>query len=196
MRSEKRATRAREIEDAAYRLLEEKGFDGLSVQAVAREAKASNETIYRWYGDKTGLFEALIRGNAAQVAMALEGARIDPLDTLAETGPVLLGMLLGPRAVALNRAAAADPTGTLGRALAREGRETVAPTIALVMEHAACENRLSGTVAELTETWLSLLIGDLQIRRVTGAIPTPTRAAIKARAAAALDQLCRLFPPA
>ena len=101
MRHEKRAARARQIEAAAYDILAEKGFAGLSVQAVAKAARASNETIYRWYGDKTGLFEALIRGNAQQVAHAIDKAKPDPLDKLSETGTVLLSMLLGRQAISL-----------------------------------------------------------------------------------------------
>lgn len=195
MRAEKKAIRAREIEEAAYKILEAEGFSGLSVQAVAREANASNETIYRWYGDKHGLFEALIRGNASHVALTLEGRTTDPLAELSELGPILLSMLLGPRAIALNRAAAADGTGALGRVLAREGRETVAPKVAAVMARAIEEQQLSGPVDKLTETWFALLIGDLQIRRATGAMPAPSRKAIEARADEALLQLRKLFSP-
>lgn len=196
MRDEARAARAKEIEAAAYRVLEENGHEGLSMQAVARAAKASNETLYRWYGDKTGLFEALIAGNTDLVRAALEQAQDGPaLDVLARVGPVLLGMLLGPRAVALNRAAAADPSGTLGRALGRAGRETVAPWIRGVMARAQDEGTLGGDPGEMAETWLALLIGDLQVRRVTGAMAAPDARMIAARAAQALDCLTRLFPP-
>lgn len=196
MRNEKRVARAREIEDAAYRILEIQGYDGMSVQAVAREAKASNETIYRWYGDKTGLFKALIRSNAAQVATALDSDTADPLKTLAELGPILLSMVLGPRAIALNRAAAADGSGTLGQVLAREGRETIRPKVLCIMTRAVEDNQLSGQAEKLTETWIALLIGDLQIRRVTGALPTPSRVSVAARAEDALHHLKQLFPPA
>ncbi len=41
------------IAAAAYRLLEQHGFAATTMQAIAREARASMETFYRWYGDKT-----------------------------------------------------------------------------------------------------------------------------------------------
>lgn len=195
MKDENRQKRARQIEAAAYEILDEKGFAGLSMQAVAQRARASNETLYRWYGDKTGLFEALIRGNSALVEKALSTSEPDPLHSLAKIGPVLLAMLLGPRAVALNRAAAADPTGTLGRSLAREGRETVAPRIVALMRQAVQGSHLSGTPEEIAETWFALLIGDLQVRRVTGALAEPRPDYIQTRAASALERLTRLFPP-
>ncbi len=197
MRIEKREARAAEIERAAYEILEGQGFSGLSVQAVAKAARASNETLYRWYGDKAGLFEALIRRNSALVAEALEAARGEtPLLRLRSIGPVLLTMLLGPRAVALNRAAAADASGALGRALAREGRDTVAPWVIAEMSAAVDAGELSGAAPEvLAETWFSLLIGDLQIRRATGALAEPRPAYIETRAQGALDRLARLYPP-
>jgi len=198
MRPEKRELRSRQIETAAYELLDEKGFAGLSVQAVAKAAKASNETLYKWYGDKTGLFEALIRGNTALVAEALETATLDnPIGSLHHVGSVLLTMLLGDRAIALNKAAAADATGTLGRALAREGRSAVAPRIIGIMQSAIAERALAGgTPQEMAETYFSLLIGDLQVRRVTGALPKPHDDYIAIRAADAVVSLTRLFPPA
>lgn len=192
----RRQKRAAQIEAAAYEILDERGFEGLSMQSVAQRASASNETLYRWYGDKTGLFEALIRGNSALVEAAIDSGADDPLSSLAEIGPALLAMLLGPRAIALNRAAAADASGTLGRSLAREGRETIAPRIVSLMQ-TACDNRqLAGVPQEMAETWFSLLIGDLQVRRVTGALSMPRADYIESRAASAVERLRRLFPPA
>lgn len=195
MRQENRQIRARQIEAAAYELLEEKGFAGLSMQAVAKKAKASNETLYRWYGDKAGLFEALIRGNSAIVEAAISLPEAEPPESIETIGTVLLGMLLGPRAIALNRAAAADPSGALGRALAREGRDTIAPRIVTLMQAAVAKGHLAGAPEEVAETWFALLIGDLQVRRVTGALPQPRSDYIEARAGTALRRLQRLFPP-
>lgn len=193
--SDRRARREAEITDAAYRLLDEVGLAGTSVTAVAREARASNETLYRWYGDRTGLFAALVRRNAALVRDELEAAAGTGLDGLARIGPRLLAMVTGPRAVALNRAAAADATGTLGAELARGGRENVAPLIeARIREAQAAGGLGPAPTREIAETWISLLIGDLQIRRATGAIEQPSAAQIDARAARALAQVTRLYP--
>ena len=196
MRDEARTKRAEEIEAAAYRLLEERGYDGLSMQAVAKAAKASNETLYRWYGDKLGLFSALIAGNTATVGAVLAAAEgHDAVAVLEAVGPKLLSMLRGPRAVALNRAAAADGTGTLGRALGEAGRGTVGPWIAGVMAQAVEEGALSGAPGDMAETWFALLIGDLQIRRVTGAMAALSDKEIAHRAEVALARLKAMFPP-
>ena len=57
MKSETRTERQKQIESAAYLVLEKKGFSGASMLAIAKQAKASNETLYRWYKDKNGLVQ-------------------------------------------------------------------------------------------------------------------------------------------
>jgi AcrR family transcriptional regulator len=197
MRDENRSLRQDQIERAAYAVLDEKGYAGASMLAIARAAKASNETLYNWYGDKTGLFAALVRRNAAEVKALLEdqiAAGGDALDTLARVGPVLLRLVTSDRAVALNRAAAADPTGELGRIIASEGRDTVAPLIAQIIAQGRAQGRLVfHDLAVACETWLGLLIGDIQIRRVVGRMPQPGPEALAARADAAQCNFLRLF---
>ena len=97
-------------------------------------------------------------------------------------GPVLLGILLSPQAIALNQAAASDASGELGQALADAGRETILPMLVKVLATAHGEEASSAA-----ELYLRLLVGDLQIRRVIGQMPAPDRAFIEARAQEALD---------
>lgn len=147
MRDDAKRARQAEIAEAAYALVGEKGFGGTSMLAVAKRAKASNETLYRWYGDKIGLFTALIEDNAAGVQDLLEDALSkgsDPIETLAALGPRLFELLTSDRAIALNRAAAADGTGELGAALTRAGREKVMPLIAQVIALAEDAGALGG----------------------------------------------------
>ncbi|WP_136636313.1 TetR/AcrR family transcriptional regulator [Pseudooceanicola onchidii] len=198
MREDRRARRAAEIEDAAYAVLEAKGYDGLTMLAVAKAAKASNETLYRWYGDKSGLFEALIRRNTEGVLAQLNECKgASAAQTLDRVGQVLLAMLLGPRAVALNRAAAADGSGVLGALLAETGRGVVGPWIAGVMQRGIAEGQLGDhDPRQMTERYFSLLIGDAQVRRVTGAITEPTADWIAARTKAAMHDFLILHGPA
>ncbi|MEZ5825471.1 MAG: helix-turn-helix domain-containing protein [Geminicoccaceae bacterium] len=192
MREDSRESRREEIERAAYEVLAERGFAGTSMLLVARRARASNETLYRWYGDKQGLFRALIERNATEVRVLLEGdmeGAADPLETLAALGPRLLDLLLGERAVALARAAAADGSGELGKVLAREGRGQVMPLVERVFARAHALGALDcPDAAEAAALWLALLVGDLQIRRAIGAIgqPAPDETARRAERALAI----------
>ncbi|MCP4433742.1 MAG: TetR/AcrR family transcriptional regulator, partial [Gammaproteobacteria bacterium] len=54
-REEIRSARQYRIEEATYELLAESGYHACSMLSIAKRAKASNETLYRWYGDKVGL---------------------------------------------------------------------------------------------------------------------------------------------
>lgn len=184
MRDEKREKRRDEIEVAAYEILEQKGFAGLSILAVAKSAKTSNETIYRWYGDKSGLFHALIARNADVIAAEIS----DQVD-LVSLGVTLLATLTGPRAIALNRAAAADPSGELGRAIAEGGRARIMPQITEVIE----KSWPKGDPAEIAEVWISLLIGDLQVRRTNGSLLPLTSAEHQSRSARAFGLISKLY---
>ncbi|MGH1369636.1 MAG: TetR/AcrR family transcriptional regulator [Maritimibacter sp.] len=198
MQENKREQKKALIVAAAYDLIETRGYAGTSMLAIAKAAKASNETLYNWYGDKVGLFSALVAQNAKDVEAVLLAAqtqRANPAMALSEVGAALLDMLLGARAIALNRAAAADETGTLGGALALEGRARIAPLVQDLIDSAVAAKALSGDAPEIVETFFALLIADQQVRRVTGAMAAPTPAENAARARRAVTQLERLFPP-
>ena len=196
MKDEKRQARMAQIEAAAYGLMAEQGFEGTSMLAVAKAAKASNETMYRWYGDKHGLFESMVRANADKVREELNrfhAAERAPLDILRRVAPVLLDMLLGERAIALNRAAASDPSGRLGRAISAGGRETVLPLLQKLMGAAINDGSLrppkEGDIAAL---FMSLLVGDRQVRRVIGVMAPPSPREIEAQAQIAMAQFTAL----
>lgn len=194
MRDAARAERRAEIERAAYALLEENGYAGMSMLGVAKRARASNETLYRWYGNKRGLIKAMVARNAAEVRSLLErdlAAGRPPLETLRALGPRLLGLLVGERAIALNRAAAADPSGELGQALTEAGRNTILPLIAQVF--ASGQGQFPDLTPETAaKLYVSLLVGDLQIRRAIGALEEPGEMEIEERAAWALAILLRV----
>lgn len=195
MKQSTRIERAKEIEAIALQILETQGYDGLSILSVARAAKASNETLYRWYGNKIGLIEALIARNTGIVGDALaKSEHLAAVAALRDVGPVLLAMLLSESAIALNRAAATDGTGTLGQALAKSGRDTVAPWIISVMQRGIENGELSSDNAyDMAEVYFALLIGDKQVRRVTGALPRPSAESVSQMACVALDRFLRLY---
>ncbi len=199
MRDENKVSRQQKIEEAAYAVLEAKGYAGASMLAIAKAARASNETLYNWYGDKTGLFKALVLRNAEEVKAHLEeGLESDrqPLDILRALGPQLLALLVSPRAIQLNRAAAADPTGELGAVISERGRESIAPLIGAVLERARREGVLTfDATGDAVSLYLNLLVGDLQIRRVIGREPPLDETAIKRRAEQAYERFFRLNSP-
>lgn len=197
MREENQQIRRAQIEQAAYDMFEQKGYAGTSMLSVAKKAKASNETLYRWYGDKHGLFLSLIERNLTQISEVLQPqdqSHADPVKTLEILGPRLLGVLLDTRAIVLNRAAAADTSGALGQALAKGGRDTVMPMIhAVFADLIKARGAKTLSHSEAAELYINLLVGDLQIRRVIGVIAPLSKAEIKARSARACKLVLKLL---
>lgn len=52
--------RRQEMLDAAFVEFSEKGYNGTSMEAIARRARASKETLYSWFTNKETLFNTLV----------------------------------------------------------------------------------------------------------------------------------------
>lgn len=193
LKDDRREKRHADICEAAYGLLAQHGYGGTSMLRVAKAAKASNETLYRWYGDKDGLFKAMVRDNAGETRQmlntALQGSD-NPRMVLERVAPVFLRMLLGERAILLNRAAAADPTGALGATISAGGRNEIMPLLDRLMQR-LCEGR-ECEPKEAAGWFISLLVGDLQIKRVINERAALSGEEIDSRCAAALRAFDRL----
>lgn len=192
-------TRRRAVLEVAGRLLIEKGYAPTSMLQIAKAARASNETLYKWWPNKQALFADLVTENAALVVDALRAAAAadaTPLEVLERIAPVLLRMLTGPLAIALNRAAAADSTGTrtLGPVLAVEGRERVGAALADLMRRAIEAGEIASPDAKAAVAlFVTLLVGDLQIRLATGALTHIDEVEVEARARTAIGQFKMLM---
>lgn len=195
MRDESRELRRREIVEHAFAMLARDGYAAFSMQALAKVSRSSKETLYGWFGGKAGLYEAMVEENAARLVLPSAEAA-DGVKELSRFGAELLSMLLGERAVLLNRVAAAEAgvDAALGTLLAQKGREHVMPKLATYFQ-ALAKRGVMGMAAseEPAEIWLSLLAGDLQIRRATGAIGLPTEEEMRARSTRAAELIFRLY---
>jgi AcrR family transcriptional regulator len=190
MKESRRADRRVQIEAAAQAVLIERGYAGASMLDVAKRAKASNETLYRWYGDKNGLFAAIVTNNASAGMTYLESALTQdgPLaEKLVRFGEVLLRGILSDSAIELNRAAAADATGELGKTIATYGRDTVVPMLEKLLARQS-ELGIFESASDAAETFLFLLIGDMQARRAIGQLPEPEAAACRKYAQKATER--------
>lgn len=174
LKKDSKEGREQQIFNAAYKILGEKGYKATSMLAIAKEASASNETLYAWYNNKQGLLAAMISDNAniAEKLFARAILTKEPTSvTLQKAGTTILKIITGERAVILNRAAAADVSegGILGGLIARYGRHAVTPMISKVFARAIEEGRIKDTDPdEITEIFVALLVGDSQMRRVIG----------------------------
>lgn len=196
MKKDRKTERRGQIEAAAYEVLVERGFSGATMLKIARRARASNETLYGWYGSKTGLFASMIASNRAIAAEALtaslEGERLAA--DLEAFGSALLQGILSDRAILLNRAAAADASGELARSLAETGRGTILPLLVRRLRDEPLTDEFADH-GDMAECFISLLVGDLQIRRLIGVIEAPDAATCAARAGLSVRRFLRLMRP-
>lgn len=168
------------------------------MDAIAKRAGASKETLYSWFTDKEGLFAALVQRQAAamndRVVAALESDG-DVRATLTRFARDLLELLLGERSLAINRAAMAElnEAPVLAEVLLAQGRHRSGPLVAAYLARAAD----AGTIAIQSPgaafgVLYGLVIQDSQIRVLLGETPL-SRRAIRVRAETAVEQFMTLF---
>ncbi|MCW2248094.1 AcrR family transcriptional regulator [Azospirillum fermentarium] len=76
--------RCRALLDAAAALFVEKGFAATSLTDVLRQAGGSRTTLYKHFGDKEGLFRAMMEEHCAQVVEGMARTPARPSGTGAE----------------------------------------------------------------------------------------------------------------
>ena len=110
----------RQIMEGARQVFLSSGFDGASMNDVARVAGVSKGTLYAYFNSKDELFEAIIRGEFAQSAERLctfrrEG---DAREMLRDFGVRLISRMSEPGTRALARVviSAAEKFPNIGRA--------------------------------------------------------------------------------
>ncbi len=192
--------RREEILKVALSVLAERGFRGASMREIAERAQASKETLYAWFGDKRGLFEELVRWQAervdAAVVPSLERGGDDPAVVLRAFAVELQRLLLGERAVVINRAAIAEVPSdpTFAQILAAKGRDTVVPKLERYLEGQRERGHLDFEDAgAAVDALIGLAIGDQQLRRLLGVLPIPKEEQIEARAGRTVEQFLALF---
>jgi AcrR family transcriptional regulator len=115
----------RQIMDGARTAFLSAGFDGASMNDIARSAGVSKGTLYAYFTSKDELFEAIIRAEKAQAvericAFKREG---DVREMLTDFGVRLMSRMTEPGTLALTRVviAAAEKFPNVGRAFYEAG---------------------------------------------------------------------------
>lgn len=192
--------RRAEILAAAVAILAEQGYEKTTMLSVAKRAHASKETLYAWFKNKQGLFTELIRTQAARIDRDLETAMADvagtPEAALRRFGENLLGLLASETAIAINRAAIAEAPrdSSFGRVLSEQGRERSGALLIRYLERERAMGRLAfDDAADAFDAFLGLLLSDVQLRMLTGALHPLGPEAISRRAERATALFMTLF---
>lgn len=184
---------------AALALMVQRG-SGFSMADVAREASCSKETLYKWFGDRTGLLTATVQWQAAKVVMPVlpDGplTRGGLEQALAGFAVSWLGVITGDASLGLNRMAVGE-AGEPGQIVLRHGPRAMAARLAPLFE----AGRDAGLIAfETTDAafrlFFGLVVGDIQIRCLLGDPARPSPIEIQTQAAAAAARFLALCAPA
>ncbi len=96
--TEEDSSKRRQILDGARKVFMDLGFDGASMNEIARSAGVSKGTLYVYFADKNRLFEAIVEQEAfeqGKVVFNLDPAR-DAETTLREFGRSFMELLCRP----------------------------------------------------------------------------------------------------
>jgi AcrR family transcriptional regulator len=95
---EEASSKRRQILDGAQKVFMDLGFDGASMNEIARAAGVSKGTLYVYFADKSRLFEAILEDEALQkskIVYNLDPGR-DVETTLREFGRAYIGAMCRP----------------------------------------------------------------------------------------------------
>jgi len=98
--------RRRRILNAAKEVFLEQGFENASVSDIMKRAGGSMSTLYRCFGNKFGLFEAMMQQSCDDLFASFDEDRVwsdDPTLTLYRFGQRFIEMIGTPQAIAMHR---------------------------------------------------------------------------------------------
>ena len=180
--ADERRARETEILTAALAVFLRSGYGASTVDELAAAAQVTKRTLYAYYGDKAGLFAAMVRHLAA--AVSLDAAADD--DTLETLAARIVDRVHSDELVGLHRLVIAESVRFPELALILHSSGD-ARHIARLAEHIRAER---GAASEaLAEPLFSLLLGEKHRRRLLGIDPSPTPVQAAAHADAALARL-------
>jgi AcrR family transcriptional regulator len=180
--ADERRQRETEILTTALGVFLRSGYGASTLDELAAAAQVTKRTLYTYYGDKAGLFAAMVKHLAAAVSLDAASDR-DTLETLASR---IVSRVHSDELVALHQLVIGESARfpELALILHRSGD---ARHIARLGQHIRAER---GPASEpLAEPLFSLLLGERHRRRLLGIDPSPTPAQAAAHADTALALL-------
>lgn len=192
--------RQQAVFDAVLSLMVEEG-DPLTMDAVARRASCSKETLYKWFGDREGLLTATVQWQASRVRAGRYEAQDLDVATLRESlgdfAATWLEVIASPTSVALNRLAighAASAKSNLGGIVLANGRFAIGDRVKPVLEAGRAAGLLAFEDSETAfRTFFGLVGRDIQIRLLLGDALDLDAAGIRRDAARAVEQFLALY---
>jgi AcrR family transcriptional regulator len=189
--------KSEQILSTATELFLRLGYDGVSVDEIVRAVGGSKTNIYNHFGNKEGLFVAIVKGLCEDLLasfVTIDVSAIGLEEGLTSLALALLGILLQDRPLAFQRLIIAESERfpALGRAWFESGPETSRSIIARFVEKQQRAGRLRRSDPHQLATFFhDMITFDLLHRAMVG--DKPSDAAIRHRIDTAIDAFLRGF---
>ena len=176
-----------EILSAATDLFFERGYEGVSVDAIVDRVGGSKTTVYSYFGGKDGLFAAVVEKTCSEFMkplLELDPGKAGPKTSLYRIGEQFLSTVMSEpgRAVFLAVISESRRFPHLAQRFFAAGPGTYVKIIGFNIEQWQKEGLLrAGNPELLAEQFIGLLIGTLNVTRLLGITTTLTETEIKTR---------------
>lgn len=190
----------RQIMEGARAAFLAKGFDGASMNDVAREAGVSKGTLYVYFTSKEALFEALVRDGKARQAerLAKLSDDLDPAEALRRYGVSLLEAMTAPDSIAQLRTiiGVTAKFPQIGRAFYEAGVAHGVENLSRYLAAETARGRLAvADPAMAAMQFLDLCKSGLLQKLLFGYVEALTQAEIEANVARGVETFMAAFGP-
>ena len=180
---------------AARDVFLERGFGGATLDEVIARAGGSRATLYAQFGDKEGLFAAIIDDVCAGILTALPATATqdEPETVLRALGLAYMNLLMAPANLALYRMMIGETARfpNLGERVYASGPLAAAERLADYFRSEVARGRLALADADLAARhFLEMVKGDLHTRALFGVGRRASAATIDACVTAAVQTFC------
>jgi AcrR family transcriptional regulator len=180
--------------EAAKAVFVEQGYADATLEEVIRRSGGSRATLYKQFGDKEGLFAAIISDLCAEIVapLANSASREEPQAVLLAFGRAFMAGLMEPSGLALYRVLIGEAARfpELAAAAYRAGPAVAAEELAKHLRRWMAEERIQLADPGLAaRQFLEMIKADLHFRALLRLEPHPTAIEIDACVASAV----RLF---
>ncbi|MDR3507386.1 MAG: TetR/AcrR family transcriptional regulator [Caulobacteraceae bacterium] len=184
--------------DAAGAVIAERGF-GASVEAIARRAGVSKQTLYNHFGGKEGLIQALVRRRVDVLTSPLaEGAAGgDPETVLTAFARVLIDATLSPAKLSALRLAiqGAVEVPEMGRLIYEAGAQTSRSRLADYLRGETQAGRLAVDDPEEAAELFAAMTGGQRLRGLLGLPVSNDPASVARMSRAIAHRFVRAYAP-
>lgn len=179
-RTERSDRKRASIIAAATTVFLRNGYGVASMDAIAREAEVSKQTIYHHFGGKAALFGAIIDERCHRLLSPFswpDTATDDPRAVLVSIARQFVDIMLAPSSLALYRALMAEVERfpTLGHITYESGPSRIVASISRYLEEQNAAGRLNvPDTVFAAEQFYGMLTGHLQLRALLGVETSPS----------------------